>query len=57
VSEDVLSDVIGLDYFKEELRGPMLGRRVNFSRFSTSQDDLGKTKRSLGLGAAYLVSS
>jgi hypothetical protein len=25
--------------------------------FSTSQDDLGKTKRSLGLGAAYLVSS
>jgi hypothetical protein len=25
--------------------------------FSTSQDDLGKTKRSLGLAAAYLVSS
>ena len=25
--------------------------------FSTSQDDLGKTKRSLGLGASYLVSS
>jgi hypothetical protein len=31
--------------------------RLSVAGFLTSQDDLGKTKRSLGLDAAYLVSS
>jgi hypothetical protein len=31
--------------------------RLSVAGFLTSEDDLGKTKRSLGLGAAYLVSS